>query len=319
MTSLRNLFPGYWIDRVTDAVPLNAMRVFVAVARDLSVTNGARALGMSQSAASRHVAILERYLGARLIERRGRSIALTSFGKLLLDSVSEPLESILFTADRMRREAPKSNALTLRTSVPTLAYSVIIPRLAEFNQIEHDALVHLTTSLAEPSSSERFDVLITRDLHLAHAADEWKLMDETVACIGAPNLIADRSLKDIIEGTPFMTISSRPDVLPLWCRTHGLSPSDLRMSARFDHHYLAIPALLSGQCVLIAPQIYFADLLLSEQLLALNDTRVKTGMNYRAYSIDRSEKLSLSHEFCRWTARICRHVDESISALSEAS
>ena len=36
----------------------------------------------------------------------------------------------------------------------------------------------------------------------------------------------------------------------------------------------------------------------------LNDRRIKTGMNDRAYAIDQSEKLGLSHAFCRWTVRM---------------
>ncbi len=56
-------------------VPLNAIRAFVTIAREKSVTRAAQAMGVTQSSVSRHLAVLEDYLGAKLMERRGRGAA----------------------------------------------------------------------------------------------------------------------------------------------------------------------------------------------------------------------------------------------------
>ncbi|WOH52514.1 LysR family transcriptional regulator [Bradyrhizobium sp. sBnM-33] len=64
-------------------VPLNAIRVFVTIAREGSVTRAASALGMTQSSVSRYLAVLQDYLGTDLMERRGRRSELTEFGRLL--------------------------------------------------------------------------------------------------------------------------------------------------------------------------------------------------------------------------------------------
>ena len=69
-----------------DTPPLSAIRVFVMIARQSSVTQAAHALGITQSSASRHLAVLERYLGAKLIERRGRYTTLTDFGRLFAEA-----------------------------------------------------------------------------------------------------------------------------------------------------------------------------------------------------------------------------------------
>ena len=50
-------------------LPLNALRAFEAAGRHLSFTAAAASLSVAQSAVSRHVIVLETFLGAALFER----------------------------------------------------------------------------------------------------------------------------------------------------------------------------------------------------------------------------------------------------------
>jgi DNA-binding transcriptional LysR family regulator len=63
---------------------LEQLRVFVAVAERLHVTQAAEALHMTQSAASAAVQALEASTGARLFNRVGRRVELTQAGTVLL-------------------------------------------------------------------------------------------------------------------------------------------------------------------------------------------------------------------------------------------
>ena len=63
---------------------LDQLRIFVAVAERLHVTQAAAALNMTQSAASAAIAALETGLATKLFDRVGRGIALTEAGRLLL-------------------------------------------------------------------------------------------------------------------------------------------------------------------------------------------------------------------------------------------
>jgi DNA-binding transcriptional LysR family regulator len=63
---------------------LDQLRVFVAVAERLHVTQAAATLNMTQSAASAAIAALETGLRTPLFDRVGRGIALTEAGRLLL-------------------------------------------------------------------------------------------------------------------------------------------------------------------------------------------------------------------------------------------
>jgi DNA-binding transcriptional LysR family regulator len=66
---------------------MRQLEVFLAVARAGSFRRGAERVHLSQPALSQHVAELERGLGARLFDRRGRQIALTEAGRILEDHV----------------------------------------------------------------------------------------------------------------------------------------------------------------------------------------------------------------------------------------
>ncbi len=61
-------------------LPLNALRAFEMVGRHLSFTGAAQSMHISQSALSRHVAMLEDLLGQPLLARRPHGLALTEAG-----------------------------------------------------------------------------------------------------------------------------------------------------------------------------------------------------------------------------------------------
>ena len=69
--------------------PLGAIRVFEAAARLGSFTKAAEELGMTQSAASYQIKVLEERVGAPLFLRRPRQIELTEAGQRLAPAVSE--------------------------------------------------------------------------------------------------------------------------------------------------------------------------------------------------------------------------------------
>ena len=54
-------------------LPLNALRAFEAAGQHLSFTAAANSLTVAQSAVSRHVIVLENFLGVALFERRPNS------------------------------------------------------------------------------------------------------------------------------------------------------------------------------------------------------------------------------------------------------
>lgn len=84
---------------------LTAARVFVEVAERLSLTQAAERLEMSQAMVSRYLAAMEDWVGARLLHRTTRRIALTDAGDAALASCRQLLE----VADDVRHVAGHRN------------------------------------------------------------------------------------------------------------------------------------------------------------------------------------------------------------------
>ncbi|MGY3488118.1 LysR family glycine cleavage system transcriptional activator [Bradyrhizobium sp. USDA 4011] len=289
-----------------DEVPLNAIRAFVTIAREGSVTRAAIALGTTQSSVSRYLAVLQDYFGADLVERRGRRSELTEFGRLFVNTVAEPLDTVCFTAKRMRRRnRPDANRIVVRTSLSTFAYSFLIPNLQAFSTEMGGVIVDVISSLSPPTSSDNFDILITRDLSVMEPADDWEIYSETLVCVGSPNHVAGKALS-IVRSMPILNITSRPDILPTWLRAMNLAAKDIKSGARYDHNYLALPAVITGKCLLVAPEIIVSDLVREGVLHVIPGSRTPSGMQYRAYAVDRSDNPEVARAFCRWVARLCK-------------
>ena len=285
--------------------PLNTIRAYYLIAREGSVTKAARILGITQSAASRHLAVMEAYLGAKLVERKGRRLEVTSFGRLFADAVGEPLEAIDFAVQRMRRGETKDGRIVVRTSLSTFAYTTMIPNLRAFSDDFPGTTVDLLTSLDAPARTDDLDVLVTRDISLPEPSDHWDILEEQLVCVGTKKLVAKGDLS-ILEKAPVLAVTSRPDILPRWLEGLGLRPSDIIVGARYDHHYLALPAAITGQALVVAPEIIVAEMARQNLLTILPGSRVPSGMTYRAYAVDRSKNPDLSRAFCRWLTRLCR-------------
>ncbi|MET4019745.1 LysR family glycine cleavage system transcriptional activator [Bradyrhizobium sp. F1.4.3] len=287
-------------------VPLNAIRVFVTIAREGSVTRAAHALGMTQSSVSRYLAVLQDHLGTDLMQRRGKRSELTEFGRLFANTVAEPLDTVCFTAKRMRRrDRPDVNRLVVRTSLSTFAYSLLIPNLQAFSAEMGGVIVDVISSLSLPISSDDFDILITRDLSIVEPADDWEIYNEQLVCVGSPNHVDGKGLS-IVRAMPILNITSRPDILPTWLRAMNLTTKDISSGARYDHNYLALPAVMTGKCLLVAPEIIVSDLVRGGALQVIPGSRAPSGMHYRAYAVDRSDNPEISRAFCRWLVRLCK-------------
>ena len=115
-----------------DRLPLNALRVFEAVATHLSFTAAARELGVTTAAVSAQVKSLEADIGVALFRRHTRAVALTQEGAELLPGVRRGLDELRRAVDRIRRERVGG---MLNLSVPSeFLQRWLLPRSGEFTR-----------------------------------------------------------------------------------------------------------------------------------------------------------------------------------------
>ncbi len=94
---------------------LTALVQFEAVARLASFTHAASELGVTQSAVSRQIKLLEETLGVHLFHRLHRSIDLTSEGDALYTVVAESMQKIAGAFDRFSHHTKMCRALARST------------------------------------------------------------------------------------------------------------------------------------------------------------------------------------------------------------
>lgn len=106
------------------------LRTFEAIARLGSVTAAAKALGMSQSTASRHLAALEEDAGSPLLFRE-TPIRLTERGDAVLAALQPMVEGALAARAALEKTSELRGVVTIATVAETLRWT-FVPHFAAF-------------------------------------------------------------------------------------------------------------------------------------------------------------------------------------------
>jgi LysR family glycine cleavage system transcriptional activator len=197
---------------------LRAIQAFEAFGRLGSVTGAAEELGVSPGAVSQQIRKAEQALDAQLLERRGRMLALTSWGRLYHAAVSEGFDRIREAGELLERARTES-ALTI-SCLPSLAGKWLAPQLFDWQTHHVGATVRLIG--AEPEArfgEEQLDFRISygsknRDYdHYVELFTDWVVP----AC--APALLKRFPLRKPID------ILERPLLAIEWARDHRSPPT----------------------------------------------------------------------------------------------
>lgn len=111
---------------------LQALKVFVMVARTESFTAGAKMLGLSASSATRAVNELEESLAARLLIRTTRRVRLTDVGQTFLEEIQEVLAQLQAAENAVTGAADKPAGQLRITCPQKLGRFHVAPLVAGF-------------------------------------------------------------------------------------------------------------------------------------------------------------------------------------------
>src|SRR5579863_9736422 len=107
---------------------LRHLRYFVAVAEELNFTRAAQRLNTAQPSLSQQIKHLETEIGAPLLDRSKRHVALTAGGKIFMAEAREILARVERAAQRAARAQPGKSAELVIGVVPA-AEIKILPKL----------------------------------------------------------------------------------------------------------------------------------------------------------------------------------------------
>jgi LysR family transcriptional regulator, glycine cleavage system transcriptional activator len=116
--------------------PLIELRAFEAAARHLSFKDAAAELGVTPTAISHQIRLLERYCGRPLFRRRPRPLALTDAGARLFPVIRDGLEAFAAAISAVRDDADRQPLRVTTTNA--FAGRWLLPRLERWRAIHPD-------------------------------------------------------------------------------------------------------------------------------------------------------------------------------------
>jgi LysR family glycine cleavage system transcriptional activator len=193
-------------------LPLNALRVFEAVATRLSFAEAAEALNVTPAAVSQQIKALEEYLQIPVLRRSGRKVELTPEGAKLLPGVQAGLDALVATLreTRMLRAGGVLNVSTLSS----LLQKWMTPRLHRLHAKFPDLQVDWHTSReAVDFARSDFHAAVRLGQNVVPGLDFEHLMDEWLVVVASPQLFKKHGSideRDTLKGIPMLQAKDEP-------------------------------------------------------------------------------------------------------------
>ncbi|MEM8797305.1 MAG: LysR substrate-binding domain-containing protein [Pseudomonadota bacterium] len=232
--------------------PLSRLRPFEAAARHESFSLAAAELGMTQTAVSKQIALLESELGQTLFERRNRAVFLTDAGRRLGRVVSEALSDVAAEIARLRGSR-RSDELVLHCQLCE-AFYWLMPRLSRFQERHPGVELRVVSSLRPlTEATEAFDVAIQTSGRAAGSARLAFTAADSVFPVCAPALVAEHALP--LKPSDLSRFPLLPHVVVPqdwmewhdWFESVGVKPPERFRTLPFDSYPLALQAAVAGQ------------------------------------------------------------------------
>jgi LysR family transcriptional regulator, glycine cleavage system transcriptional activator len=253
---------------------------------------------------SRHVQVLERWLGAPMFRRLNRRVVLTDAGRAYLPEVSAAFDRIALATSH---HVARGRTRLLRVSATaTLTLRWLIPRLSSF-QLSNPAIeVRLTTS-NEPIEAldEPFDVIIRRSSEEAagyHVV--WSLPEYRIP-VCSPKLLTRIPLRRAcdLEKHTLLHPRSQPTVWSDWLKAVGVPDLTPRRSLTFEHNYQTLQAALDGLGIAAASSALMeVDITAGRFVMPFSGPKLPAE-GYRAYVPKSKSHDPTVMAFCEWLKR----------------
>ena len=228
-------------------VPLNALRAFEAAARHLSIKDAGAEIGVTPSAVSHQLRILEELLGVDLMRRAGPRLELTETGRVLAPELTAGFTRIIDAVGALKNER-KLGPLRL-SMLPTFAVHWFSPRLATypFTRSGFELLISATQTAVDLTAG-------VADAAVRHGQGSWPgvlaehLFEENVALLGKADLATtnEASLRKTIERANLFLSQHRRENFERWNDTLPGGPIKPAAITIVDSAGLGLKAAIDG-------------------------------------------------------------------------
>ncbi|MGK0441964.1 MAG: DNA-binding transcriptional LysR family regulator [Pseudohongiellaceae bacterium] len=275
--------------------PLNAVKTFEVAARHLSFTKAANELCVTPGAVSRAIAHLEDRLQVPLFHQHKKRLQLTVAGQAYSFQVSQALGRLSTATDELQQHQGFGGILKVGV-LPTVGTRWLIPKLIDFQQQHPMISVDITTLPSDFSKTVDLSTDLTVDLeqygvdvalYLGRTDGMGSSFDylfqECLIPVTAPILLPD--LQRLVSGensgqNGLLLHSTRPQVWQYWFEQQGLSLSNPRWRARFEHYFMIIDAALSGLGIALLPEVLVRQELSDQRLVTIDNIALTQPQHY---------------------------------------
>jgi LysR family transcriptional regulator, glycine cleavage system transcriptional activator len=229
---------------------IDGLRAFEAVARLGSFERAADELAITASAVSKRLATLEDLLATPLLQRGGKTLALTAAGKEYLEQVRSAL-GLLAAMPLHQRAAQRVERLRV-TTPPTFARQILVPQLEAFTRARPDIELELLLSIPYLDTAAPDSDLEVRAADIATVGGSL-LLDDRVLPVASPSLIDRlpplRTPADLAHA-PLLRTPLEP--WTPWFRAAGLAWPEPASGPKLVDLGMTLEAAVSGQGVALA-------------------------------------------------------------------
>ena len=281
---------------------MGALHSFVAAARHGNFSRAGAEVGLTQSAVSRQIALLEDWLQTPLFDRAGRRVRLNAAGRAYLEAVGPALDRIARAGQDLR--APTRGSELAIATLPGFGMRWLAPRLPLLSE-RHPELVVNFTARAEPFdlSAESFDAAIHFGRPDWPGGEHVFLFREQAIAVCAPDWAARHALTDPAQlaDLPLLSLALRPTAWADWLRGQGLTLRPRAGSAVFDQFLMMAQAAVAGAGIALIPRFLIAPELAAGTLVSPFAHVLETQEAY--YLVHRRDdaRPALAH-FVAWLA-----------------
>lgn len=280
-----------------------ALAVFEAAARHGSFARAANELCLTESAISRQIAALEKYLELKLFTRVKRQVVLNDMGRAYLGNISKNLADI--EAHTLALMTNKGDDGVLELAVlPTFANRWLLPRLRSFQSRYPNITINMTE---KPLPFLFQDTPFDAALHFEHPS--WTgvakvdLFEERLVPVLNPAFFDVSQLvspEDLLR-IPLLHKFTRPEAWRHWFELSGrAAPGTSALGIRFDMYGMIIEAARSGLGVGLVPRFYVDNEIHRHDLVIPFDLELRHEKRYCFVYPEHKKDSHLVQLFCDW-------------------
>lgn len=229
-----------------DLPPLRALTAFEAAARLGSFRLAAAELGITRSAVSHQVKLLEQRLGVQLFRRDARRAELTKAGHSYFPPVREAFDQIE-AQTRALKPSAADHELNVQVYV-TVALKWLIPRLHDFERRFPDMKVRLSTSYFDWDFRDEYvdvGVVLARNRSPDH--HYRTLFRSLLTPVCAPSLLRTLKTPEDLRRHKLLFVYTAEEDWNLWLEAAGVKGIQMSDRLAFDSYILAQEAAIEGR------------------------------------------------------------------------